>query len=109
VDKAWHALILHTRAYARLCQQLRGPGGFIHHEPNDVAIAHVDTAAVPRTVKLMRAAGYRPDRRLWPPSAKCSHSCGQCDEGVRGGDDERRWTPILSLVTTGGSGDMPIS
>ncbi len=33
VDIGWHTLILYTRHYAALCQQLAGR--FIHHEPND--------------------------------------------------------------------------
>lgn len=31
VDKAWHAFILHTREYARFCQEVAGR--FIHHIP----------------------------------------------------------------------------
>ncbi|NDY90386.1 hypothetical protein G3A44_04150 [Ideonella sp. TBM-1] len=31
VDDLWHAYILHTRAYARYCQQAFG--GFLHHTP----------------------------------------------------------------------------
>lgn len=34
VDEIWHAHILHTREYARDCEDVFGPGGFLHHSPS---------------------------------------------------------------------------
>ena len=75
VDKGWHNLVLHTRAYRALCERL-GTGRFIDHDPNDVRVVEVDTEAVPRTVAAMKAAGIPVRYELWPRSTACSHSGG---------------------------------
>lgn len=45
IDPFWHAHILHTRAYAKFCEDVFGQ--FIHHEPLDQRVASaVDRVAV---------------------------------------------------------------
>jgi hypothetical protein len=87
VDEGWHALILHTGVYARLCAQL---GRFVHHLPETPATKRHDEARVDRTLAAIRAAGYEPDEYLWTltaqeavlVSADCMHS--ECTEGGSG-------------------------
>lgn len=33
-DKAWHAHILDTKSYREMCEQVFGPGKFLHHDPS---------------------------------------------------------------------------
>ncbi|WP_043180878.1 glycine-rich domain-containing protein [Streptomyces sp. NRRL F-5123] len=83
VDEGWHALVLHTAVYARLCDRL---GVFVHHYPERPDTARQGPDVIERTVVLMLAEGFVPDAELWmPPSdtsvpvaASCGHSpkCG---------------------------------
>ncbi|MFI0897045.1 glycine-rich domain-containing protein [Streptomyces sp. NPDC020983] len=83
VDEGWHALVLHTAVYARLCDRL---GAFVHHYPERPDTARQGHDVIERTVALLAAEGYAPDPDLWmPPSdtsvpvaASCGHSprCG---------------------------------
>ncbi|MBO8193867.1 hypothetical protein ITI46_19685 [Streptomyces oryzae] len=62
VDEGWHALILHTALYAKLCARL---GRFVHHHPDGPDTTdHVSDGHL-RTVALMEEAGLSPDRDLW--------------------------------------------
>ncbi|MET8678904.1 hypothetical protein ABZW18_15345 [Streptomyces sp. NPDC004647] len=79
VDEGWHALILHTGVYARLCERL---GRFVHHVPERADPIRHDPAALDRTQQAIVDAGYEPDLTLWPAptdesipvSANCEHS-----------------------------------
>ncbi|MCG6496710.1 hypothetical protein [Kitasatospora sp. A2-31] len=91
VDEGWHALILHTRPYAELCERL---GRFVHHYPERPDPTRHNEAAVTRTVALIEETGYRPDYELWTGptralvsvAANCSHTpvpggCGPINPG----------------------------
>lgn len=83
VDEGWHALVLHTALYARLCERL---GGFVHHYPERPDPARQGQDVIDRTIALMLAVGHSPDPTLWtapadgriPVAAKCGHAppCG---------------------------------
>ncbi|MEU6057759.1 hypothetical protein [Streptomyces sp. NPDC047097] len=62
VDEGWHALILHTPAYDRLCSR---HGAFVHHVPERPDSANDDPGALERTIAAMEQCGYRVDRGLW--------------------------------------------
>jgi hypothetical protein len=51
VDEGWHALILHTAVYAKLCESL---GRFIHHFPERGDVTRFDPAVNDRTLDLIR-------------------------------------------------------
>ncbi|MEV3857709.1 hypothetical protein AB0J38_25715 [Streptomyces sp. NPDC050095] len=85
VDEGWHALILHTAAYAQLCAELGAADGFVHHYPG-ADPTNWDPEIIDRTRASIRALGYEDDAELWgPPSdetlasvaASCQHS-GDC-------------------------------
>lgn len=79
VDEGWHALILHTSVYARLCRDLHR---FVHHVPERPDQARYDRFALARTQARITEAGYDVDVRLWlspsdntiPVAAGCEHS-----------------------------------
>lgn len=83
VDEGWHALILHTALYARLCGRL---GMFVHHFPERPDPARQGADVIEHTVRLLLAAGHTPDPELWtlpadgriPVAADCGHApaCG---------------------------------
>ncbi|MFI6278357.1 glycine-rich domain-containing protein [Streptomyces sp. NPDC050988] len=75
VDKGWHALILHTHTYARLCSRL---GRFVHHMPDPPAPAGTPAEALERTPELMTTAGYVPDRTLWLQFSEAAKCCDYC-------------------------------
>ncbi|MBV9311835.1 MAG: hypothetical protein JOZ73_13475 [Solirubrobacterales bacterium] len=66
VDTAWHALILHTRAYTELCQ--RRYGGYVHHEiaPPDESGSASEVFYYARTRVLMEKRYGGLDEDLWP-------------------------------------------
>ncbi|MBW1598255.1 hypothetical protein HPT28_14670 [Streptomyces sp. JJ38] len=79
VDEGWHALLLHSAAYARICTQL---GSFVHHFPG-YDPTHYDPAIIDRTREKIAAAGYEVDAELWghptegvlvSVAAKCQHA-----------------------------------
>jgi hypothetical protein len=91
VDEGWHALILHTALYAKLCDRL---GRFVHHYPERPDPSRHDPDTLTRTVVLIEEAGLTPDRALWtgptnvlvPVGANCSHTpkpggCGPINPG----------------------------
>lgn len=83
VDEGWHALILHTALYARLCERL---GAFVDHFPERPDPARQGAEVIEHTVRLLLAAGHAPDPELWtlpaddriPVAADCGHAptCG---------------------------------
>lgn len=83
VDEGWHALILHTRAYTELCEQVGGP---VHHYPERPDPTRFNGAVIQFTTSMMEQAGYPADPRLWgdPVSgeivvaATCQHSPPDC-------------------------------
>ncbi|MFJ3878768.1 glycine-rich domain-containing protein [Streptomyces sp. NPDC090077] len=84
VDEGWHALILHTTAYARLCARL---GRFVHHLPELPDPSRYAPGALDHTLARIREAGFEPDMELWtsplkgiPVSANCQHD-NQCADG----------------------------
>ena len=83
VDEGWHALILHTNAYADLCERLGA--GFIHHQAERPDPQRQDPLVLTRTVVLMDEAGYPADQFLWANpvgdfAANCQHTpkCKVC-------------------------------
>ncbi|MBD0747075.1 hypothetical protein [Streptomyces sp. CBMA152] len=91
VDEGWHALILHTNLYEKLCDRL---GRFVHHWPERPDRERHDPHALTRTVALIEQAGYGVDCELWTGpttalvavAANCSHTpkpggCGPINPG----------------------------
>ncbi|MDT0441199.1 glycine-rich domain-containing protein [Streptomyces johnsoniae] len=85
VDEGWHALILHTRIYQRLCDRA---GRFVHHVPQAPDSGRFDTAWRDRAMDAIRAAGFEVDEELWRPpgdrtvdvAAQCQHRPPTCDD-----------------------------
>ncbi|UWE08574.1 glycine-rich domain-containing protein [Actinacidiphila bryophytorum] len=84
IDEGWHALVLHTALYARLCDRL---GAFVHHYPERPDPTRQGADIIARTTALIEATtGHTPDPELWalptdtriPVAADCGHSpqCG---------------------------------
>ncbi|MFD5207750.1 glycine-rich domain-containing protein [Streptomyces anulatus] len=79
VDEGWHALILHTGLYAKLCQEL---GHFVHHYPERPDPERYDEHVITRTLATIEQAGYAPDAELWTGptktlvgvAAQCQHT-----------------------------------
>ncbi|MFJ4688657.1 glycine-rich domain-containing protein [Streptomyces sp. NPDC088789] len=91
VDEGWHALILHTHLYGKLCGRL---GRFVHHWPERPDAERHDEHALTRTVAVIEQAGHTVDSELWtaparalvPVAAACSHTpkpggCGPINPG----------------------------
>ncbi|MEV6951913.1 hypothetical protein [Streptomyces sp. NPDC051183] len=84
VDEGWHALILHTAVYARLCSRLPK---FVHHMPELPDPSRYTPGALDHTLNRIREAGFQPDTELWtgplegiPVAANCQHD-NQCADG----------------------------
>ncbi|MFD8577129.1 hypothetical protein ACFV1H_17585 [Streptomyces virginiae] len=84
VDEGWHALILHTLVYAKLCTQL---GRFVHHVPELPDPSRYKPGALDHTISKIRDAGFEVDMELWtgplegiPVAANCQHD-NQCADG----------------------------
>ncbi len=83
VDEGWHALILHTAPYRRVCGAL---GAFVDHYPERPDPARQGAGVIEQTLALLRADGHDPDLPLWttpvdnriPVAAPCGHAprCG---------------------------------
>ncbi|MEU6736744.1 hypothetical protein ABZ929_26745 [Streptomyces physcomitrii] len=91
LDEGWHALILHTDLYEKLCERL---GRFVHHWPERPDAERHDEQALTRTVALIEQAGHTVDSELWTAptkalvsvAANCSHTpkpggCGPINPG----------------------------
>ncbi len=91
VDEGWHALILHTNLYQRLCERL---GRFVHHWPERPDAGRHDEHALAHTVTVIGQTGHTVDGELWKGpanalvsvAADCSHTpkpggCGPINPG----------------------------
>jgi hypothetical protein len=89
VDEGWHALILHTVVYQRLCKD---QGGFVHHVPERPDPSRHNAGELERTKAAIREAGFSVDEMLWlapadmsiQVAADCEHtpqSCASCMDG----------------------------
>jgi hypothetical protein len=66
VDVAWHAFILHTRAYTDFCESAYG--GYLHHDPTppDKPVGPGGVFEYLRTRVLMEERYGGLDEELWP-------------------------------------------
>jgi hypothetical protein len=80
VDLGLHALILHTREYAKLCE--RYAGRFLHHNPKPGGGGR-DPEKVITSARAMKAAGFMVLDDLWTVGgrnlAQCDSDCGRPD------------------------------
>ncbi|MEV4561210.1 hypothetical protein AB0K51_30040 [Kitasatospora sp. NPDC049285] len=83
VDEGWHALIVHTEAYAALCTR---HGTFVHHYPG-YNPEHFDPDILTHTQQSIHSAGFDVDTDLWRAptddslvivTANCQHSPPSC-------------------------------
>ncbi|NEA62582.1 hypothetical protein [Streptomyces sp. SID12488] len=78
VDLGLHALILHTKEYAALCEQYAGR--FLHHNPKLGGGAR-DAEMVAASARAMKAAGFMVFDDLWTVNgvnlAQCDSDCGR--------------------------------
>ncbi|MFH8593070.1 glycine-rich domain-containing protein [Streptomyces rimosus] len=74
VDKGLHAFILHTREYAKFCEQ--NGGRFLHHTPAGPGNLTRTYAAVEASARAMKARGFLVHEDLWTVNGL---SAGQCD------------------------------
>ncbi|GAA1708874.1 glycine-rich domain-containing protein [Streptomyces yatensis] len=92
VDEEWHALILHTRVYKRLCDKI---GTFVHHVPERPAPGSRGPQVLTKTQARIVAAGHTVDDALWlaptdasiPVAAGCQHSPGGPEGSCTGDPD----------------------
>ncbi|MEU4179319.1 hypothetical protein [Streptomyces sp. NPDC026589] len=83
VDEGWHAMILRTELYAKLCE---GLGRFVHHYPERPDPERFDQHVITRTVATIEQAGYQVDFELWTAPAKSLVSvAAQCQHTPPGG------------------------
>lgn len=77
IDAAWHAFILHTRAYAEYCE--RRFGRFIHHEPTAPGPTDIAQDGYERARTLALARFGELDTEAWPVlgAASCKDE-GNC-------------------------------
>ncbi|MFF0505878.1 glycine-rich domain-containing protein [Streptomyces fimicarius] len=73
VDLGLHALILHTKEYAELCE--RFAGRFLHHNPKPGGGARAPER-VASSAHAMKAAGFTVFDELW---TVCGTNLAQCD------------------------------
>ncbi|MEU0820868.1 glycine-rich domain-containing protein [Streptomyces mirabilis] len=78
VDFGLHALILHTKEYAGLCE--KHAGRFLHHSPMPGGGAR-DPEKVAASAHAMKAAGFAVFDDLWTVNganlAQCDSDCGR--------------------------------
>ncbi|XXZ50346.1 hypothetical protein AAGT00_19330 [Streptomyces cavourensis] len=78
VDLGLHALILHTKEYAALCE--RYAGRFLHHNPAPGGGARAPEK-VASSARAMKAAGFMVFDELWTVDgtnlAQCDSDCGR--------------------------------
>lgn len=78
VDLGLHALILHTKEYAGLCDKYAGR--FLHHNPKPGGGAR-DPEMVAASAHAMKAAGFMVFDDLWTVDgenlAQCDSDCGR--------------------------------
>lgn len=64
LDDAWHAFVLHTRAYAAFCEERYG--FFVHHDPDDGGADTANRDGYLRTRALVEARFGPLDPEAWP-------------------------------------------
>ncbi|OQD55516.1 hypothetical protein BM536_013250 [Streptomyces phaeoluteigriseus] len=78
VDLGLHALILHTKEYAALCEQ--HAGRYLHHNPKPGGGSR-DPEKVVASARAMKAAGFVVFDDLWTVNgtnlAQCDSDCGR--------------------------------
>ncbi|MEU8827753.1 hypothetical protein [Streptomyces sp. NPDC048636] len=92
VDEGWHALILNTRIYERLCKKI---GRFVHHTPERPDPENRDPKSLTKTQARIVAEGFTVDDALWlaptdaniPVAASCQHRPAD-PEGTCTGDPD---------------------
>ncbi|MEU5269038.1 hypothetical protein AB0G77_10895 [Streptomyces hygroscopicus] len=92
VDEGWHAMILNTRIYQRLCNKV---GRFVHHVPERPDPENRDPEALTKTQRQISSAGFTVDAALWlapgdsslPVAASCQHRPAD-PEGTCTGDPD---------------------
>lgn len=86
VDLGWHALILHTAMYRKLCAAI---GRIIDHRPEGPQTLRRDATTLALTMAAIREAGYEPDAYLWGPLADTEIHAGDCmhSECTEGGSN----------------------
>ncbi|UGY92768.1 glycine-rich domain-containing protein [Streptomyces gobiensis] len=117
VDEGWHALILHTGTYARLCDRL---GGMVHHYPERPDPERQTQQIIDRTTALMQEAGHPVDYDLWrvpakelvPVTASCGHTppggCGPIGPTPRPGPGPGA-QPVEDSSRYGGATDREVA
>lgn len=91
VDAAWHTLILDTRLYARLCQDM---GGFVHHNPNPLTSGWDRPGVLESSLDWMRQLGLEPNEIIWgiasaeycsdhEPEPDKPERCSSCSGGTK--------------------------
>jgi hypothetical protein len=72
LDAVWHALLLRTLDYRRLCEERLGR--FVDHTPLDVPVARQVREMYARTRMLMEERYGKLDKALWP-----AHATSNCN------------------------------
>ena len=75
VDMGWHALILHTEIYFKVCGQW---GRYIHHRPEGPETLRRVATTLDDTTDAIRVAGYLPSDYLWGDRAETEIKGGDC-------------------------------
>lgn len=89
VDEGWHAAILHTKMYRKLCYKL---GNVVDHFPERRDPSRHNQAAMDRSQAAIEALGYTVDRELWyhpedrtfTVAADCTHK-DDCSDACTAG------------------------
>ncbi|PPS89555.1 hypothetical protein [Streptomyces sp. MH60] len=99
VDMGWHALILHTTIYVKLCQ---GLGRFVHHVPEGPETRRPVAVTQDDSIRVIREMGYEPNLDLWggvgdaPLGGDCHTECNvECNSCTNPG-----FTPSPPLPAT---------
>jgi hypothetical protein len=101
VDEGWHQLILHTEAYADLCNRL---GRFVHHVPDDTLSTLLPDSAssgsVARTINAIEQAGFVVDSELWLQMGDCYEESKCSASGENGNENsDTRIPPPVAMET----------
>jgi hypothetical protein len=75
VDMGWHALILHTEIYFKVCGQF---GRYIHHRPEGPDTLRREATTLDITQEAICEAGYVPNAYLWGDKADTEIKGGDC-------------------------------
>jgi len=97
VDMGWHALILHTEIYFKLCH---GLGRYLHHRPEGPETLRRDATTLDNTVEAIRNAGYAPNEYLWGMKAETEIKGGDCMHSECNQDGACTAPQVFGLATT---------